>query len=124
VADDQEIKSLPGPGTHAWRMMFSPDGRFLAALYDKTGRQRIWEWSSARVVLEARIFGFIDFSPDSTLAAVGQGNGTIVLHELTRGEIVKRMKVGPPTKGGYIGTFPPDRKLLAVASGAHELIQH
>src|SRR5262249_47689400 len=106
-----------------WRMKFSPDGRFLVSLYDQGGRQRIWEWSSARVVLEARIFGFTDFSPDSTLAAVGQGDGTITLHELTRGEIVKRLKVGPPTKGGYSGTFHPDGKLLAVASGEHYLLK-
>ena len=33
VADDQEVHLLPGSGTPAWVLRFSPNGRFLAAKY-------------------------------------------------------------------------------------------
>jgi serine/threonine protein kinase/WD40 repeat protein len=114
VADDQEVKSLPGPETYAWFLRFSPDGRFLLAMYHNPGRQRIWEWQHNRVVLEAPIAGRIEFSPDSALAAVGQHDGSIALHELANGKIVKRFQVGPPSKWGCGGTFDPGGKLLAV----------
>jgi serine/threonine protein kinase/WD40 repeat protein/tetratricopeptide (TPR) repeat protein len=114
VPDDKEVKCLSGFGTHAWLLKFSPDGRFLLALYHHPGRQRIWEWNRNRIVLEAEIAGLIDFSPDSTLAIVGQRDGSIALHELAGGKMVKRLQVGPPTKWGGSGTFHPDGKLLAV----------
>jgi WD40 repeat protein len=115
VADDREVARLPGFGTHAWLLKFSPDGRFLAALYSEPGRHRVWEWGRARVVLEGDIAGGTDFSPDSALASVGERDGCVALYGLPGGQLVKRLKVEPPSKWGTGGTFHPDGKLLAVA---------
>jgi serine/threonine protein kinase/WD40 repeat protein len=115
VAGDQEVKCLEGFGVHAWRMKFSPDGRFLLALYaDPGARHRIWEWSVARVVLEAPIVGHIDFSPDSAIAAMGQRDG-IAIHELTDGKVIKHLKLDP-SKSGHSAWFHPDGRLIAVDS--------
>jgi WD40 repeat protein len=122
AADDREVAPLPGFGTHAWLLKFSPDGRFLAALYDRPSRQRVWEWGCARVVLEGEIAGGIDFSPDSALASVAEREG-VALYGLPGGQLVKRLKVGPPVKAGYGGTFHPDGKLLAVASHDPDRVQ-
>jgi serine/threonine protein kinase/WD40 repeat protein len=115
VVDDVEVQHLDGPGTHAWRMKFSPDGRFLAALYDKNGRQRVWHWRGRRVILEAPIAGNLDFSPDSTLAAVG-GHDGVAIHELVDGTVVKRMKAGQSSKWGQSCWFHPGGKLAAIDS--------
>jgi serine/threonine protein kinase/WD40 repeat protein/Flp pilus assembly protein TadD len=115
TADDQEVRRLEGPGTHAWHMQFSPDGRFLVAFYDRTGRQRVWEWRGARVVVDAPIAGYFDFSPDSALAALGTHEG-IAIHELAGGTVIKHLKVGPFAKWGHSCWFHPEGKLLAVDS--------
>jgi WD40 repeat protein len=116
VADDREVARLPGFGPYAWWIKFSPDGRFLLAVYTEPGRQRVWEWGRARVVLDREITGVIDFSPDSALASVGDREGFLALYGLPGGQLLKRLKAGPPLRRGYGGTFHPDGKLLAVAS--------
>jgi eukaryotic-like serine/threonine-protein kinase len=114
VADDEEAAVLQGFGTHAWKMTFSPDGRFLHALYNEGSCQRIWEWRSARIVLEAEIAGGADFSPDSAMAAVGQTDGWIALYELPGGTLVKRLQAGVPYKFGYGCAFHSDGTLAVT----------
>jgi hypothetical protein len=44
VANDQELVCLPGVGLLAHITQFSPDGRFLAALYHHNSRAQLWVW--------------------------------------------------------------------------------
>src|SRR5207249_7897587 len=73
VADDQEIVLLPGPGTHAYYLKFSPDGKYLAAIYHQLHPTSlyIWELSRGQAVLCLGLSGEMDFSPDSRRVVVG-----------------------------------------------------
>jgi formylglycine-generating enzyme required for sulfatase activity/WD40 repeat protein len=111
---DQEVQNLPGIGTHAWLMKFSPDGRYLSALYNEPGVERIWDWRHAHVVLEREIAGGIEFGPAGDQASEGQKDGHIAIWDLAKEKIVKRLRVGAPRDGGYQASFDPSGRLLAV----------
>jgi serine/threonine protein kinase/formylglycine-generating enzyme required for sulfatase activity/WD40 repeat protein len=114
VADDQEVASLPGPGTHAYQMKFSPDGRFLSAFYHKdSAPQRIWQWSERRVVLED---AGEHFSPDSTRAAARRRDGAVLLHGLRSGQLAQRLGVSPALGSFHRCEFHPDSKQLALVT--------
>ncbi|HEV2947326.1 MAG TPA: WD40 repeat domain-containing serine/threonine protein kinase, partial [Gemmataceae bacterium] len=121
VAEDREVGLLSGFGTHAWLMGFSPNGRFLSALYHDPGRERIWDWRRSRVVLEGDITGGIDFRPNSAQASVGQKDGHIAIWDLDSEKIVQRLQVGAPKDGGSSGYFDPSGNLLAVCEDRPEV---
>jgi WD40 repeat protein/tetratricopeptide (TPR) repeat protein len=111
VADDRELATLPGPGRHAYFLRFSPDGRFLAALYDQQSQPlSVWDWGQGRTVLRSGLFGGVDFSPDSQQLVLGE-KGSIRLFDLTSGEEVRRI----PSKVGYHAfAFDPGGRRLAI----------
>jgi eukaryotic-like serine/threonine-protein kinase len=114
VADDQELVLLPGPGTHAYGLKFSPDGRFLSAYYHPN-TSRLWEWRRAQVILK----GVSDtFSPDSTRLANMGTDGWLSLYELPSGRIFMRVQVALPSQKLVWSTlgFHPNGKLLAIAT--------
>jgi serine/threonine protein kinase/WD40 repeat protein len=113
VADDQEVKLLPGPGKHAYGMKFSTNGRYLSAWY--VGSGLLWDWREARVVLRD---ASKTFSPDGAHFASMQPDGWLAIYELPSAQIVKRIQIGPPTQRWpwYDYAFDPNGKRLAVAT--------
>jgi serine/threonine protein kinase/WD40 repeat protein len=114
VADDQEVECLPGFGTYAYKLQFSPDGRFLSAWYHPSSG-RLWDWRKARVVIQDAIQAF---SPDGGCFALIQPDGWLSVYELPSAQIGKRVQIGPPsqTTPWYQYAFEPDGKLLAIAT--------
>src|SRR5262249_4832055 len=73
LADGQVLFRLPGPGLRIRGAGFSPDGRFLAAVYpfDREARQgRIWIWDLTHRDLAFQLtpkidWAHVEWSPDS-----------------------------------------------------------
>jgi WD40 repeat protein len=115
VADDREVARLSGPGSHAWNLGFSPNGRFLAAIYHLNSELRIWNVRRRKPLLRFKaIGGWFDFSPDGHWLAVSQPEGSrwISLYDLVSGKEAKRLTKLP--KSGQV-KFHPDGRILAVA---------
>jgi serine/threonine protein kinase/WD40 repeat protein len=117
VADDQEVKLIPGHGTYAYQMKFSPDGQLLSAFYFNPGSGYIWDWRRAKVIHEDAGDAF---SPDSTRLAEYQRGGWVAFYELPSGRIAKRVFISLPsleTPWTHI-SYDPDGRMLAVATSA------
>jgi WD40 repeat protein len=113
IADDQEVRPLPGWGDPAW-LVFSPDGRYLAAMYDREFQFRIWDLRTSAAVLATRTRGHVDFSPGGRWVAVDdQSDDSVRVYETASGKEVQRLTVGP---GEHALAFHPDGRQLAVAS--------
>lgn len=92
---------------------FSPDGNKLAALVD--GMVNIWRVSDGVLLFtlgeqENRVLAF---SPDGTMVASIQSNGTIQLWQVSDGTLVRA--INGLDEGGFIA-FSPDGRLLASGS--------
>jgi WD40 repeat protein/serine/threonine protein kinase len=113
VADDQELALLPGPDHHAYFLRFSPDGRFLAAIYDQhVPGLYVWDWRRRQTILRSHLFGYVDFSPDSLQLVLGEGEkGSIRFFDLTSGKEVKRIASKP---NYHAFAFDPSGRRLAV----------
>lgn len=92
VADESEIIRLPAPGWTAWKTVFSPDGKFLAAVYHPTReapRQvSVWDVATGKEVLH--VSGHLRHSPyafsaDSRLFLLGRSDRTVDTFELPEG---------------------------------------
>jgi hypothetical protein len=60
VSDDAEVASLPGPGSNANHLLFSPDGSRLAALYARSFADRgtnfvVWDWRRREMAFAAPV---------------------------------------------------------------------
>ena len=109
VADDAEIVHLPGPGTHAYHLRFTPDGRHLLASYHLR-EDWLWNLSRRRVMWKPRTTGTTDLSPNGRWLARG-GDGWIRLCDLVSGKEEKKLK----SAAGYHGfAFDPSSRRLAV----------
>jgi serine/threonine protein kinase/WD40 repeat protein len=112
VASDQEIVPLPGPGTHAYYLKFSPDGKFLAAIYhNHHPGLYIWDLGRGKEILRLGLRGGMDFSPDSRQVVAGN-NGVVRLYDLTSGKEEKRWDV---RQGSYDFAYDPTGSRLAIA---------
>jgi serine/threonine protein kinase/WD40 repeat protein len=118
VADDREIVRLPGFGMHASFLKFSPDSRFLAAIYHERAGLRVWDVSQGKIVLHRGV-NHMDFSPDSHLAAVTD-DAWVHLYDLLTGKEVKRLPVGP---GWLACAFHPKGRILAVNASQPPYLQ-
>jgi WD40 repeat protein/tetratricopeptide (TPR) repeat protein len=112
VADDHQIVPLPGPGTHAYYLKFSPDGKFLAAIYHelRPAALYIWDLRRGKEVLRLALSGGMDFCPDSRQVVVGI-KGTVRFYNLESGIEEKRLDLG---WGSYDFAFDPTGRMLAV----------
>ena len=95
LADDHEIVRLPSPGSHAYRLRFSPDGRFLAAVHHVGADIRVWDLSRGEAIVAVRpTEGAFDFGPDSRFVAIARpegSKGSIRIHDLPSGSEVQRL---------------------------------
>jgi WD40 repeat protein len=116
VSDGVEISHLPGPGTHAYRLRFSADGKFLATLYDRHVPQLyVWDWRQGRTVLRHDTYGLPDFSPDSRQLVLGERKGAIRFFDLSLGQEVNHI---PSQPGYHACAFDPGGRRLAVVCHA------
>jgi serine/threonine protein kinase/WD40 repeat protein len=112
VADDGEVARLPGPGTHAFYVKLSPDGRFLAAMYHggQATPGRVWDVSARRVILLRPNVQSLEFSPDSRAVAATDSSG-VHLYDLASAKEVKRI----PVAAGWRGcNFHPGGRTIAI----------
>jgi WD40 repeat protein/tRNA A-37 threonylcarbamoyl transferase component Bud32 len=119
VSDSREVMRLPGPGSPAWIVRFSPGGRWLAAKYcppDQNDTNRVWVWDLARgqVLLKTDfpIFSWaMAFSPDERWLAAGRLEGGISLFDLTTGAEARRL----PSESSVANiAFHPDGSKFAA----------
>jgi WD40 repeat protein len=113
VADDRELATLQGPGRHVYFLRFSPDGRFLAAIYDQhVPGLYVWDWRRRQTILRSHLFGGPEFSPDSRQLVLGEGEkGSIRFFDLMSGKEVKRIASKPHY---HAFAFDPSGRRLAV----------
>jgi serine/threonine protein kinase/WD40 repeat protein/Tfp pilus assembly protein PilF len=115
VADDEELVRLPGPGTQADPLRFSPNGRFLAVRYQfEDVPFRVWDVTRGVEILQMAAphrLAF-DFSPDSRTVALGRDDNSLAVHDLPTGQRVRQWANPFPP---HLLAFPPDGSRLAVA---------
>ena len=92
VADDELLSTLHGPSPLNRPAQFSPDGRFLAALYQPGGKGECYVWDLVRdnVILHTVAlqdwWTVVAFSPDSRSVAVCGPDDAIRRYDLTDGK--------------------------------------
>ena len=121
---------LTGPTRNVYSVVFSPDGRTLAA---DTADQTVWRWNLADPAhptpLGQPLTGPTDivysvaFSPDGKTLAAGSGDHTVWLWNLTDPAHPTPLDqpLTGPTSLVYSVAFSPDGKTLAAGSGDHEV---
>jgi WD40 repeat protein len=118
VADDREVALLPGFGAPVVETRFSPDGRYLAAHYERAQRHLyLWDLARRKPILQVPLVGYptlFSFSPDSRLAALPPTDNSIRIYELPSGATWKDL---PPSLPPRLVHFHPDGRRLAVVSG-------
>jgi WD40 repeat protein len=129
VADDRELVRLRpvGAGASSPWAAFSPDGRFLAAIYvfpDRACRAAVWDLARGEAVLKLPI-GWPEgwalvFSPDGRRIAMGLRDGTVALYDLPSGKEVKRL-----AKASGLGpvAFHPLGRQLALAGAQGRTVE-
>jgi WD40 repeat protein len=122
VADERLLFSLPSPG--AGRLVFSNDGRFLAAEYGASKRGScclVWEMDRGQNILDVPCHGAIGFSPDSRRLAVRQPKDAgLVIFDLESGKEIRRWAKCPPS---HHLVFHPKEPLLAISTGPERTVE-
>jgi serine/threonine protein kinase len=119
IRDDREITRLEGTGTRPSFMGFSPDGRFLSAIYPldpeaKRARLFIWDLGRREIALRLPVRrgdSHPQWSPDGRRFAVYQISAprTIALYDVNSHKEIQRFRAGNPEVA-----FDPSGKQLAV----------
>jgi serine/threonine protein kinase/WD40 repeat protein len=121
VAGDREIVRLPGTGLGAWSLKFSPNGRFLAAGYQRKFQPipksfKVWDWQRGEAVVEVQLqetWGEVDFSSDSRWLAVGKEKAAVTLYDLASDK-KEGKDLALDAFPAYVA-FHPEGRTLAVA---------
>jgi WD40 repeat protein len=110
AADGRELHHFGTVGL-AWRVAFSPDGKFLATATQYTKLVKVWNVQTGAEVhsWEDDPMDCVAFSPDGRLLATGHENGVISVWDLARKARVRTLR-------GHTGPvkmqFTPDGKTL------------
>jgi RNA polymerase sigma factor (sigma-70 family) len=114
--------TLPG------NVVFSPDGKFLAAPYLAENRLRLWEVATGK---EAAPFKppkgqptDLSFAPNGkALLTADAGDGTVRAWDWAtgKGRVVSRIDKGKPGSLLYPGAFSPDGRFLAACEPQREI---
>jgi eukaryotic-like serine/threonine-protein kinase len=120
VADDTKLTTLPAVDGQISGLLFSPDGKYLAAGY-RAMVQRVWDLEFAKVVVKVELgvgatrWGGQAFSPDNCRYAVNAGDGLIRIHHLPSGERLQRFEMG--SLAAWLAFHPKEPKLAVYAWG-------
>jgi serine/threonine protein kinase/WD40 repeat protein/tetratricopeptide (TPR) repeat protein len=129
-ADNQELARIPVRGAPAasvrppdWRMtlVFSPDGRLLAASGRDATPLQVWELKGPKCLLEAPAAGGferrIDFSPDGRVLAArgGPERSLLCLYDVAAGTELRRSSLPGPI---LCLRFHPRGDRIAVSTGS------
>jgi serine/threonine protein kinase/WD40 repeat protein len=126
LADNHELLDIEDTGAPAspysrMRLVFSPDGQFLAAAghSELSIPLQVWDLRGPKSILKGpAASGFertIDFSPDSRiLAARSPDQSSIIVYDIPAAEELKRFRIGTPIQ---CLRFHPQKEQLAVCSG-------
>ncbi|HUY34025.1 MAG TPA: serine/threonine-protein kinase [Pirellulales bacterium] len=123
IADNQELLLIPGSGSRAWSVQFSPDGRFLASRNHPPGREsfevRVWDLSAPDLpVAEPRQFHgkTWDFHPDGARIAVAAENGIVTLYNLVAQAEPEVLSQAEGVVPNFV-RFDPTGRRLAMSCG-------
>jgi WD40 repeat protein/tetratricopeptide (TPR) repeat protein len=129
LADDEQLVPLTDVGAPPapprppdWRMslVFSPDGRLLAASGRDTAPLQVWDLTGPKSLLKADAAGgfgpILHFSPDSRILAVRRQDESISLYDVRAAREIKRLP--PPGQRILCLRFHPDGRQIAVGSGS------
>jgi WD40 repeat protein len=90
------VVSAPGFATRGGSARFSPDERYIAAAgYDKV---LVWRMADGALVVDDGLlatYGRVSFSPDSTRVIWGNVFGTVKLHHLEDGRVLREGQMHP-----------------------------
>jgi WD40 repeat protein len=120
--DGKLIRTMQGEVGYSSRIMFSPDGRFLAANavknYQEGNNVHLWSLDGQAIyTLTDQASAPIQFSPDSKLVATVAKNNAIKLWNLEGKEL---QALGGNSSGIFDFQFSPDGKMIAsIGSGSH-----
>jgi serine/threonine protein kinase/WD40 repeat protein len=114
VADGREIVRLPKGGGANLRLDFSPDGRYLSAVYAVRGVGSCILWDIGgrvprKVIEHDDYLGY--FSAYSRRLAVRLSESAVGVYDPATGELWKRLTVAPLS---YIGEFHPDGQKVVL----------
>jgi serine/threonine protein kinase/WD40 repeat protein len=120
VAADTEILTLPGPGTHAFFLEFSPDGRYLAAVYHQQPLH-VWNLERGRLAWKMPTYtGGVAFSRDGRLAVAAPDDHTLDVRAVPTGRAVADLHPGTGIRGF---AFDPTGDRLAVSTNQPRGVQ-
>jgi RNA polymerase sigma factor (sigma-70 family) len=136
-AAGKELRRLQAHAPWPFGAAFSPDGRSLVT-WGADAKARVWDLATGR---ELRQISFTEVrnprapvppggvgvtifsaavSPDGRLLAFGSRNGAIVIHELVRGEEVRR--IDGLAQGLSVRAFSPDGRTLAWSAAGNATV--
>jgi WD40 repeat protein len=109
---------LPPVQGWSWPLAFSPDGRLLA-----TSGLRLWELATGRQVLAvpAEELTRAAFSPDGRLLALTAPSRPVIVYDLRRGKVVRRIQ-GLEAEATSLAFSPDGRRLLTGMSDSTVLV--
>jgi WD40 repeat protein len=113
LADDREVRRISTNSGAATGLLFSPDGRCVAATFRQAPNLvRVWDVDSGQVVVREEAAGTgIDFAADSSTVAIGRGNQTIAVSDLHTG---KELHVVRPDRAWQTFALHPNGRQIAV----------
>lgn len=125
----EPYKTLGLPGTTAWGVSFSPDGRYIAASigYEREGAILLWSMADLEAPpielrLEAPAWA-VTFSPDNRWLAAGNTNGSLSLWQLD--DVAQRPLLLQEHSDNIIDVaFSPNMQWLVTASEDKTLRLH
>jgi serine/threonine protein kinase/WD40 repeat protein len=127
LEDDQELVRFSEPGNVASILLFSPDGRYLAAKLYRNHSERpveyvVWDWRqgnvAARQAFEIGGGPVTDFafSGDSRQVMLGgRRDGSLGIYDLESGRQVRSLDVGGAP--GCMALHPDGKRLAVVSKG-------
>src|SRR5262249_49899706 len=106
----------PGFGVPVVAARFSPDGRYLAAHYERGQcHNYVWDLRSREAILtvsQGEYHTFPSFSPDSRLVALSRPDYSVRIYELPSG--ATGTELPPGLEGGSFHSHPDGRRLAVV----------
>jgi WD40 repeat protein len=132
VTSGKEIRSLQAQPHAVWSLAFAPDGKTLATAAPDQSVQ-VWDaatgkeiWRAADGQPEGQVqnlqvpMAALAISPDGKLLATAGASGTVRLHSLNNGKVVRQERGGGD--GFTCVAFSPDGKLLATGGADNTIL--